>query len=1278
MKKITDFIIDKRNIVLIAFIIFSIISIFLSAKVNINYDIAKYLPSDSETRIGMDLMETKLKELKSSSFNLMFKDLDNNEKENVFEELSNIKGIDSINYDKTDNYNKDNYTLYIINVADASDSELAKNVFNKVLEKYEDYEIYTSGDIASSNEDVLPTWIVILAVTCALVILIVMCSSYIEPFLFLTVILIAVLLNNGTNIIFNNVSNITSSISAILQMALSMDYSIMLMNRYSQEKMEEKDKTKAMKKALNKSFSSISSSSVTTIVGLLALVFMSFTIGRDLGFVLAKGVLLSLISIFTCLPALILIFDKLIIKTKKKSPNIRLDKLGMFSYKIRKISIFLFIGAFIFSFLTKGNLKILYTENEGNKIKDIFKTNNQMAIVYKNKDEEKLARYCRELEKKEGIDKTLCYSNTINEKLQYNELNKKLTDLGSTIEVDDYLLRILFYNYYNKEEKNKMTFQEFIEFIQNEVTKNEEMNSKIDDKMKQNIDKLESFANIEDINRKRTSAEIANILEINTDNVDDILIYYGSKNITNKMSLVQFSNFMNNYVLKSEKYSKSIDSSIRDNLNILTSFTNINTITNKIDSQTIAKLFGIDLNVSKDLYLYYLTQNEIEETMTIDKFINFVINNVLSSDEYKDKFDFNTIQNLNTLKRFSDKTLIMKEMNSKELSIMFNMDETIIKQLLYLQYKNVDNNTKIDFKTFITTVDYLKNSTNYLKDVDVSSIISLINYPQFMNDPNVYTASEVATILNIDSGLIYNLYALIDLINNNTNTWTMTPNNFATLILTNKDNISIDDITIKKLTLLSTIMSSSINNTVYKYQELANLTDLDSTIVKSIYSLYLSTTNSLKLTPIEFVDFILNHKEDELLSKNISNETISSLILLSNIMDSTVNNTYYNVNDLSKLLNINTSSLSLIYSLYNYQNNNSTISLKEIVDFLLTDVITNEEYKDNFDSEKINKLKIINGIMNSSIKNVKYTKNEMFGILSKLTNEIDKKMIDLLYIYYGSEKEYNNKWTLTVEEFVNYLNNTILNDERFNDFIEKDIRKNIKVAKKDIRKAKELLVGNGYSRIVLNTNLDLESNKTFDFIKDIKDDFKKRNLSNAYIIGNSPMAYEMSQTFNNELDFITILTMIAIFVVVAFTFKSIIIPIILVLLIQCAVYMTMGILSFTGGTVYFIALLIVQSILMGATIDYAILYTSYYLEHRRTMNIKKSIINSYNKSIHTILTSSSILIIVTLIVGCFASAIAAKICKTLSEGTLCSSLLILILLPAVLAMCDRLIIKKKD
>jgi len=186
----------------------------------------------------------------------------------------------------------------------------------------------------------------------------------------------------------------------------------------------------------------------------------------------------------------------------------------------------------------------------------------------------------------------------------------------------------------------------------------------------------------------------------------------------------------------------------------------------------------------------------------------------------------------------------------------------------------------------------------------------------------------------------------------------------------------------------------------------------------------------------------------------------------------------------------------------------------------------------------------------------------------------------------------------------------------------------------------------------------------------------------VFVIGNSPMALEMSKTFNDEMNFITVLTMISIFVVVAITFKSILIPIILVLIIQSAVWITMSILSLTGSSVYFIAIIIVQAILMGATIDYAILYTSYYLEHRKKkLDIKKALVESYNKSVPTIITSASVLVIVTYIVGSFdkqGSAIAAKICVTVSEGTLCAAIIILLILPALLASCDKIILRRKS
>ena len=327
------------------------------------------------------------------------------------------------------------------------------------------------------------------------------------------------------------------------------------------------------------------------------------------------------------------------------------------------------------------------------------------------------------------------------------------------------------------------------------------------------------------------------------------------------------------------------------------------------------------------------------------------------------------------------------------------------------------------------------------------------------------------------------------------------------------------------------------------------------------------------------------------------------------------------------------------------------ISLINYTDFIISDVITNDAYKNKFDEKSIEKLNIVNDIMHKTINDYKYDSKELYNTLNN----------------------YDEAYELTVESFVNYLYKDILNDSRFKDFIDSEMKEKINSANESIGSAKNLLVTDKYSRAILNTSYELEGADTLEFVQNTLDKFEGKE--GIYVIGDSPMALEMSKTFSSELDFITILTIIFIFIVVAFTFKSILVSIILVLIIQTAVYLTMGILSLMGGSVYFISLLIVQAILMGATIDYAIVYTSYYKESRLTMNIKDSLINAYNKSIHTILTSSSILIIVTLIVANFASAIAAKICETLSQGTLCSVLLILLILPGILAAFDKFICK---
>ena len=1374
MKKFTDFIVEHKNIILIIFVFLTGISLYGSTKVNINSDITKYLPKTSETRIGKDIMDSSFKEQKSSELNVMFKGLTSSEKEETLEKLEKITGVSKVLHDDSEEYNNGEYTLYTLKVNDYDHSKTAENVYNEVVKNY-DYKAM-SGSIYNEYKPVLKLWIVALAIGMAMVILTFLSKSYIEPWLYLISIGIAVFINKGTNIIFPSVSNITDSITAILQLALSMDYSIMLSNRYRQEREKTKDKNKAMKQALFDSFKAISSSSVTTVVGLLALVFMSFTIGKDLGFVLAKGVFLSLVSIFFCLPGLLLLFDKQIINSKKKALEFNLTKLGKFSYKTRWAQLIIIIVAFTSAYLLKGNLGILYTDSEQDEVGKHFKATNQIAIIYENQYEDIMAKYCKSLKNDKKANQVLCYSNTINQKLAYNELNAKFKELGQDTELDDYLIKLIYYNYYNKNTNDSMSLDEFIKFIKSDIYTNPKLASAITTDVKNNMTLLENFASKENVSKVRDSSEIASILGIGESEVNDLLILYNAKNINSKMTMADFVNFMLGTVVNNKTYASSIDNATITSLKQLQPFTDKNNINRQMNQSEIASLFGLDEKTVNDLFLFARANGNSATTMTINEFATIALS-LKDNSSLSSMFNEEMVNKLTVLKTLSDTSNINKKYDSTTISNMLSkmgltsLDSNTVSLLYFYNYylNNSNSSTKLSLNTFVNEVLMDNNISSLLpasvntykpylvkfsnKDFITTSLNKIDMYNELKNygfseeqintiymsiyktlNPNAsneeiitdttltltpYKVISVAlNSMQPTDNMYANLKLLVSIMDLSYNeTYNVVPTYTYQELAGYLANISSDitketvglgysyydykttqsskKMSIKELvnfvvsnqndTLIASKLGNNkdmlllayniVNNTEakYNYKELSKVISQDESLVKSVYGVADYTKLATTMSPLEFANLILNNKDNSLLASKLNKATLTKLNLVKEVMMSSLKDSKYTAKELANLLGSDSDTISLVMALYS-SNSNTKISLVDFTDFIISDVLTNDKFSARFDNEAKEKLVTVNGIMKNTLMGSKYNSLELYNILNKLTNGLDYNLIDLVYIYHGSENLYDSSWRLTVEEIVNYLNDVILKDEKYKSFLDKEMQDKIISAKDTISTAKELLVSKKYSRAILNTKYGKESKDTLAFVQKTIDEVG--NKKGIYVVGDSPMALEMSKSFNKELDFITILTILFIFVVVAFTFKDLLIPLILVLIIQCAVYVTMAILSMTGSKVYFISLLIVQAILMGATIDYAIVYTTYYKESRETMNVQKAIINAYNKSIHTILSSSSILIIVTLIVSSFADAIAAKICETISQGTFCSVILILLILPGVLATCDKLICRK--
>jgi hypothetical protein len=486
------------------------------------------------------------------------------------------------------------------------------------------------------------------------------------------------------------------------------------------------------------------------------------------------------------------------------------------------------------------------------------------------------------------------------------------------------------------------------------------------------------------------------------------------------------------------------------------------------------------------------------------------------------------------------------------------------------------------------------------------------------------------------------------------------------------DSLSEED----KKTILD--IAQKLNDKIIAVRQKVNLDDKLAKL-KNIYKLYQAETTSsaIRLSPRELVNFLLKHQNDAKLKNALSSGTIKQLSLVQYIMNN--QNTKYSAGSLAQTFTLDSVKVKLVYALYNYryENKNIRISLKTLINFIDEKVLPNPDYANRLGKNEQTQLHTIATLMRAAANGNTYNYEALYRAILPLANNVDKNQLFLAYLYHGSLYDCDKNWTLTVEKFINFLSDKVLPDGRFAERIDDEMREKINDGHKTINEAKDLLVGPRHYRALIESNIPAEGDQTFALISDLKSELGPRNKIDYYMVGDSAMAYEMSQTFSSEMNFITILTMLAIFAVVVCTFKSFFVSTLLVLVIQCAVYIVMAYLSLTGSRIFFIALIIVQSILMGATIDYAILFTSYYVENRSyfKMGIRDALINTYNRSINAILTSASILIIVTAIVGNLASAIAAAVCQAISLGTFCATLIILILLPALLATLDKFVVK---
>ena len=432
MKRLAGILVNLRYVFAAVMLAVTILCAFLALRVEINTDMTRYLPASSPMRQGIDLLETAFPDPgEQSAFRFVFTGLDESEIPAIRQQIADHIYVSRVEYVPGDaHYNKDGRTLFIVNLDYGYDSRQAGTVQRVFTKQFQDYDFAIGSNEMMKTE--VPLKLLAIGVSILIAILVLMSRSWIEPVLFLVAIGMAVVINLGTNIVPGYISDITFSIAPVLQLVLSMDYSIILMNRYREEKKTGLTKTDAMKSALEHSFSSIFSSSFTTVVGLLALVFMTFKIGRELGVVLAKGVFISMVCVFTVLPTLILWGDRLVEKTAKRTIPLPTRWLAFFSEKARYVIPFVFVAMFALFFWLRSFTPIIFTENLTDDLSAVFPADNTVVLLYQNQDEGQILPLIADLEQNEHVRTVQAYVNSFDQPLNIWQMTEAMGQMGGS------------------------------------------------------------------------------------------------------------------------------------------------------------------------------------------------------------------------------------------------------------------------------------------------------------------------------------------------------------------------------------------------------------------------------------------------------------------------------------------------------------------------------------------------------------------------------------------------------------------------------------------------------------------------------------------------------------------------------------------------------------------------------------------------------------------------------------------------------------------------------
>ncbi|MCQ2334782.1 MAG: MMPL family transporter [Paludibacteraceae bacterium] len=1117
-------------------LVLTVLAALMIPKVNVNSDMTKYLPDDSAMKVGVEVLQEEFDagNLMPAGVKVMVHNLPADQKEVMGKELGALCGVEAVTTQlSTDGH----YTLYNLQVPDSVNMLV---LASEIRDQYDNQELVveTTQDGATP-----PVSVIVIAAVLVILILVVMGQSWLEPFIFLTSVGIAVLLNMGTNALLPSVSITTNYIGSILQLALSLDFSIVLMNRFRQELKEDRSTVSSMNRAIRRAARPILSSSLTTVVGLLMLCFMRLKIGMDMGIVLAKGVLCSLLCTFTVLPSLLIMMRRLIESTAKKAPLIPTNRLGRIATGHKVTMALLGVVILGASYYFSRQTPITFSTKRDSQIERIFPVPNAFVMLYntpiddvaaKENVEQAVINLAGELESCPEVKAVLSYPSLLKNEQTADQAVDYLSSIAtrfsdflpasadSTVSMGVDMLtpetmRIVYYLHSGAADTIRLTFTQLMRFLADEVlndTTNTMLAGQITPQMRGQVDLLK---------------------ELLAD--DQSTTFVKAVKRPQRPAKTKVASHLPTQHAEAKTSANSVDGAVSNIRTTVASSSEFNTTSSSV-----------------------VTGSEAETTPTVvDSLIsvNFFMP-ILAEQEPSDVSAY--------LRNITDTVLLMTPMTVNEMAAFIGSSVTQTRT----SYSIGKCGKAISPYAYVhMLLDDLFQRKNLRAMVSNDQVAVVTRIGQFMDlafEETPLSAGQMAVLLQ-GHGLTY--------------------------------------MTAEHVKALAFPMVMPVVQPEVQSAEIAFVSD---TTLTSLDSLRMVAGNLMPSLPAIPAVHLAAQPVEQPLKPKPQPATYMAPKPVKPSKEEQMAATFMELKDSRRPLSA----------------------------------------------------------------------EQMAKAFSRLGQKISPTQVHLIYTLYGTKRYYNDSLTMTTERLLYFVTDTLAVDPALAPFLPTDMAQSLQSAREALASGMSMMTTPTHGLCVVMTDLPDESEQTYQFVDYLKQLADQKLVAGYAIIGQSAMYNEMRDGFGRETSVVTLLTILAIFLIVAVSFRSLVIPTILITTVLSAVWVNVIFAGVNNNGMLYLAYLIVQSILMGATIDYGILFTNYYKEFRKQMPKYEACLAAYRGSIPTIMTSGLIMVAAPGVMALLVDDITiSSILGCIGIGAGMAIILILVVLPAVIVALDRWVVRRK-